>query len=295
MRDLTVLLKKISPYYGVTHQTSWNYLAPHLKKRQEQKRNCSFEGDWQKKLDLNHALPRVFSALAFAFPYPFLVPKLLNLTLSAYTCVKDYHKVVLSYLQTGVKDLKTLYPNHDFLCLVDSGKVLEKEIALSAGLGFRGKNSLIINPLLGSYFFIGVILTTASIPKVFSHSLKLKGCKDCQRCIQACPAKALDNNGLNASLCISYLNQNKKEALGNWHNFLWGCDLCQMVCPYNLKPLEKPLKDFSFRFDLKLLQANNLTNLEFDKVSKALPLKWGKKKLIVRNLQFLAKNRENVF
>lgn len=295
MRDLTILLKKISPYYGVTHQTSWSYLAPHLKKRQEQKRNCSFEGDWQKKLDLNHTLPRVSSALAFAFPYPFLVPKLLNLTLSAYTCVKDYHKVVLSYLQTGAKDLKTLYPHHDFLCLVDSGKVLEKEIALSAGLGFRGKNSLIINPLLGSYFFIGVILTTAPIPKVFSHWLNFEGCKDCQRCIKACPAKALDNNGLNASLCISYLNQNKKEALGNWHSSLWGCDLCQMGCPYNLKPLEKPLKDFSFRFDLKLLQANNLTNLEFDKVSNALPLKWGKRKTMVRNLQFLAKNRENVF
>lgn len=287
--ELQSLLSEISPYFGVSGKTAWPELQKGLEIRQALGRACGFEGDFYKKLDLNDILPGVRSYAAFAFPYPVLIPKLENLTLSSYTCIDDYHRVVLSRLKTGVEALKALYPGHEFLPLTDSGKAFEKEAALCAGLGFRGRNSLVIHPLLGSYFFIGLILSTALMSKNSSHTLSASGCGECRRCIQVCPAGALDELGLNAAKCVSYLTQKKGEAEKpkNWRQSFWGCDLCQMVCPHNLHRSVRTGEGFSFKFDLKILKTPTLSPAEFKKAAAPLALKWGGQKILIRNFQVL--------
>ncbi|NJN54384.1 MAG: hypothetical protein HC804_06290 [Anaerolineae bacterium] len=134
---------------------------------------------------------------------------------------------------------------------VDTGAILERDHAETAGLGFTGKNSMLIHPRRGSFFFLGEILTTLEIGRVrdweIDRSLNLPisqspasvSCGSCQRCLDACPTNAFPQPYvLDARRCISYLTIELKEwiprelrpLLGNW---IYGCDVCQVVCPFN--------------------------------------------------------------
>lgn len=140
---------------------------------------------------------------------------------------QDYHIVMKKKLELLENFIKEKKPEIQCYIGVDSSPIMEKALAVKAGIGFQGKNSLIINPKIGSYFFIGVILTTYSFKQ--DHSLNL-GCGDCKNCLIACPTQALSPFILDAKKCISYKTQIDKK---NIHGWVLGCDLCQEVCPYN--------------------------------------------------------------
>ncbi len=172
---------------------------------------------------------------------------------AAYAVGKDYHKIlrkkIKQFQQKIEKELGKHFLSRGFS---DSVPLLEKSFARNAGLGFFGKNTLIINKPFGSYFFICELISDLDIE---TTEEKTGTCGRCTRCIDVCPTGALDSGVLHttplldARLCISYLTIEYKgiipvelrEKIGNW---LFGCDLCQVVCPYNKKIKQTTWNEF---------------------------------------------------
>ncbi|MBK9108690.1 MAG: tRNA epoxyqueuosine(34) reductase QueG [Saprospiraceae bacterium] len=157
--------------------------------------------------------------------------------IAKYAYGKDYHKVLRKKLKEIEKWIKTNTTCKVLRYFVDSGPVLEREWAKETGLVWNGKNTLSIHPHMGSYFFLSCIFTDLE----FDYGTPIKDyCGTCTRCIDACPTNAIDSKGyvLNASKCISYLTIEKKSEIdpsfkGQLDNWIFGCDVCQEVCPWN--------------------------------------------------------------
>ena len=167
--------------------------------------------------------------------------------ISRYALSRDYHKTIKKKLKAVLKEIKIAYPDIDGRFFVDTSPVFEKKLAALAGLGWQGKNSLIINEDRGSYFFIGGIALSVYIkPDKAARNL----CADCNLCVKHCPTGALDKSGIiDANKCLSYwTTQNKNEipseikekSGGN----IFGCDICQEACPFNNNIKEIVDKEF---------------------------------------------------
>lgn len=142
---------------------------------------------------------------------------------------KDYHIIAKVFLEELSKKLKG-----ECYSFVDTGALFERGFGLKCGLGFKGKNTSLINDELGSYFNIGYILTSEK----FMYTGKLdKVCMGCNKCIENCPTKSLKDYKCNAESCISYLTQKKAvltiDEMKKIGKSLYGCEICQQVCPHN--------------------------------------------------------------
>jgi epoxyqueuosine reductase len=153
----------------------------------------------------------------------------------------DYHKVLLKRLERLDAALKDSLGPYESKCYVDTGPLVERIYARYAGVGWTGKNTCILNQKLGSWLFLGVILTSLEISDDQRAELAADRCGSCTRCIDACPTGALTApRQMDASLCISYLTIEKRgpiplelrEGIGRQ---IFGCDICQDVCPWNRK------------------------------------------------------------
>lgn len=146
----------------------------------------------------------------------------------------DYHTVLGGKLQRLAEWLSGIAPGQRCKVTVDSSPIMEKAIALSAGIGWRGANSLVLNERLGSYFLLGTLLTTVSIEP---DAPVPDGCGACRACMEACPTGALVARGvLDAGRCLSYKTSSRQGEAGpgdNLHGCFFGCDICQQACPYN--------------------------------------------------------------
>ncbi|MHB8629579.1 MAG: tRNA epoxyqueuosine(34) reductase QueG [Aggregatilineales bacterium] len=159
--------------------------------------------------------------------------------IAAYAWGADYHDTLIAHLQTLADWLQTA-SGKQAACrvYVDTGAILERSHAQQAGLGFVGKNTMLIDPRGGSYFFLGEILTDLEMDSYDSPARETQ-CGSCQRCLAACPTNAFPQPyTLDARRCISYLTIESKGVIdhelrplmGNW---VFGCDVCQNVCPWN--------------------------------------------------------------
>ncbi len=148
---------------------------------------------------------------------------------------RDYHEVLGEKLAGLVDYIESLVPDSENRYFVDRGSLLERSIAERAGLGWIGKNSLLLNPVYGSYVFLGEILTTLDLP---ADEPVGDGCGECRICIDACPNQAInEDRGIQAQLCLSQLTQKKNlpaDAYSLLGGRIYGCDTCQEVCPINL-------------------------------------------------------------
>lgn len=153
----------------------------------------------------------------------------------------DYHKVLLKRLEQLDAALKDKLGTFESKCYVDTGPIVERAYARYAGLGWTGKNTCILNQKLGSWLFLSVILTSLEVPENQGPHLAADRCGSCARCIDACPTGALTGSRqMDATLCISYLTIEKRgpiplelrEGIGRQ---VFGCDICQDVCPWNRK------------------------------------------------------------
>ena len=200
-----------------------------------------------RRADLNVILPGVRSLIAVALNYaPPLVPQALLTDprrgrISNYAWGADYHAVMIPRLQ-ALADWLREQAGEEVACrvYVDTGAILERDHAQQAGLGFIGKNTLLIHPRRGSYLFLGEVLTTLALDD-YTGPGRATMCGTCARCQVACPTNAFPRPYvLDARRCISYLTIELKGAipaelrplLGNW---VYGCDLCQEVCPFTRK------------------------------------------------------------
>ncbi|HRQ36701.1 MAG TPA: tRNA epoxyqueuosine(34) reductase QueG [Chloroflexota bacterium] len=215
-----------------------------------------------RRQDLNVILPGVQTIICVGLDYatPPLPPAIANDPsrgrISNYAWGPDYHQVMTprleelaEWLREQVRDTAPHTGVHSRV-YVDTGAILERDHAESAGLGFTGKNTMLIAPRRGSFFFLGEILTTLTIdnyqlPIVNSQ---MPSCGTCHRCLDACPTNAFPQPYvLDARRCISYLTIELKEwipmelrpLMGNW---IYGCDICQEVCPFNR--FAKPGRDW---------------------------------------------------
>ena len=151
----------------------------------------------------------------------------------------DYHKVLLRRLRIVEAKLKDRLGDFKSQCYVDTGPVVERVYAKYAGIGWIGKNTCILNQKLGSWLFLGVIATSLEVTQ--EATIPEDRCGSCRRCIEACPTNALtEPYQMDASLCISYLTIEKRgeiqeELRPKIGRQIFGCDICQDVCPWNRK------------------------------------------------------------
>jgi len=169
--------------------------------------------------------------------------------IARYAHGRDYHKVLKKLLKQLAAYINEQDPSAQTKLCVDSAPLLEKAYAVRAGLGFIGKNTTLITPQYGSYVLLGEILTNLEL----EYDQPADGtCGTCTRCIDACPTKAFAGpRELDAKRCISYLTiEHKGPIPQEFHkpmaNWIFGCDICQEVCPYN-KQFAKPLQLEAFK------------------------------------------------
>ena len=194
------------------------------------------------RADPRALLPAARSAIVVALSYhqPHRQqPTGLKGSVAMYAWGRDYHQVIANKLDQLVGLLRQkLDTPFDSRACIDTAPILEREIAAAAGLGWIGKNTLLIHPRLGSYLFLGVLLTSLEL---LADQPTPDRCGTCRRCLDACPTRAFyQPYAMDARRCISYLTIELRDAIpdqlrsavGAW---VFGCDVCQQVCPYNRK------------------------------------------------------------
>jgi epoxyqueuosine reductase len=194
----------------------------------------------KERLDPARLLPGARSVVAAALLYaPAQGDASSDARVARYAGGRDYHDVMRPRLNTLARFIEeTAGDGTRSRAAVDTSAVLERDLAAAAGLGWIGKNTNLIGPDLGSYFFIGIVLTTAELE---SDATQADRCGTCRACLDACPTQAfVEPYVLDARRCISYLTiehrgsiaADLRHGIGNW---LFGCDVCQEVCPWNRK------------------------------------------------------------
>jgi epoxyqueuosine reductase len=214
----------------------------------------------------------------------------------------DYHAVMKKRLHTLSDDLRATFPHEGFVSFVDTVPLPERELASLAGLGWIGKHSLLINRTLGSWFFLGGVGTSLDLHPPTTQRIDTDHCGSCTRCIDACPTHAITDRSVEATRCISYLTiehqglipREYHAAIGDW---LYGCDVCQEVCPHNadLQGLRNPgtaRKEYrSSRHSLPLLEILNWTHDDRTREFRGSAMKRITLDMLKRNAIIVAGNR----
>jgi len=216
--------------------------------------------------------------------------------IATYAYGEDYHFVIKRKLKSLLQFIEEKIGAIAGRCCVDSAPVLERDWAKRSGNGWVGKNTLLIHPKHGSYFFLAELIIDLEL----EYDAPMKDfCGTCTRCIDACPTDAIDSNGyiLDGSKCISYFTIELKEAIpteykGKFEDWAFGCDICQEVCPWNRfsKPHQEPA--FQPHEDLLKMKKNEweeITEEVFRKVFRKSAVKRTKYSGLKRNIKFLEK------
>lgn len=260
-----------------------------------------------KRKDPKLILPGVQSIISFALPY---IPTSQIPSegqpeygrVASYAIGKDYHEVIppllkkiIDFIQNSVQ--KTV----EYRIYTDTGPILERAFAQQAGLGWIGKNSCLIIPGFGSYVFLAEILINLPFEADLPFGSDL--CGSCTRCIQSCPTGCiLDNKTIDANKCISYLTienkneipENLREKIGEW---IFGCDICQQVCPWNVRFASPPDHNYFSAPDqyqyLDLLNLDIYQQDTFSLIFKDSPVTRAKRKGFLRNVSVVIGNLQD--
>lgn len=208
----------------------------------------------------------------------------------------DYHRVLKSKLEALIGEIKQK-KDFEYKYFVDTGPLVERELAHKAGLGYYGKNCSIINEDYGSFIFLGYILTDLDIEP--DEKILNSQCGDCQLCLRACPGQALEEYKLNAKKCISYQSQTKEmnpELKKKMGANIYGCDICQNVCPKN-KDVKKSLHDEFTPNETKgaidIEELLSMSNREFKLKYGSMAGAWRGRNILRRNASIALNNMKN--
>jgi epoxyqueuosine reductase len=254
------------------------------------------ENHFDKRTDPTKLVPGAKSVITLLINY---FPETLQNTaapkISKYAYGKDYHDIIREKLNHFFFLLKEKIGDVNGRGFVDSAPVLERAWAQKAGLGWIGKNGNLINKKQGSFFFIASLITDINL--IADETGVKDYCGTCTKCIDECPTEAiLPNKVIDGSKCISYFTIELKDALipdkmkGQFDNWMFGCDTCQDVCPWNR--FSKPNTEKGFEPIPEILHYttndwNELTEEKFKIVFSKSPLKRSKFEGVKRNITFL--------
>ena len=251
-----------------------------------------------RRADPKQILPECKSVLVLALPYSPISKNSSEFQIASYALGDDYHEVIPPRLQEIVQFIEQQVghpiPNRYY---TDTGPVLERELAQRAGLGWIGKNSMLIHPQRGSTFLLAEILLGVELEP--DEPFQTDHCGTCTRCMDACPTQCiLPNRTIDSNRCISYLTIENKgdipEALRpRIQNWVFGCDICQQVCPWNRFSLPTD-PNLEPSIPLPVLTSDlHLTSSEFNQRFKRSPIKRTKRRGYLRNLAVAVGNQKN--
>lgn len=276
--------KRLEEWLSQGMHGKMNYMANHFEKR----------------LDPVKLVPGAKSVVTFIYNY---YPKEEissedNFKIARYAYGKDYHFVIRKILKELVIDLQEKVGEFQGRIFVDSAPVMERAWAARSGIGWIGKNSLLLNRNMGSYFFLAVLISELDL---IPDNPIPDYCGSCTRCMDACPTDAIaDPYVVDGSKCISYLTIELKDEIpsqfsGKFNDWIFGCDICQEVCPWNRFARPTREKDFSPVDRIKEMKKNDWVELDeimFEELFRDSPLKRTGFKGLKRNITF-AKERIN--
>ncbi|RSI25885.1 tRNA epoxyqueuosine(34) reductase QueG [Streptococcus sanguinis] len=278
---------------GFTTADDFDYLEKSLRLAVEEGRNSGFEHkniEERIKPKLSLASAKTIISIAVAYPHKLkqqpqkTVYKRGKFTPNSWGL--DYHYVLQDKLDRLAKGIEELTADFEYKGMVDTGALVDTAVAQRAGIGFIGKNGLVISKEFGSYMFLGELITNLDIEPDQPVDY---GCGDCNRCVTACPTSCLIGDGsMNAKRCLSFQTQDKGvmdlEFRKKIKTVIYGCDICQICCPYN-KGLDNPLAteidpDLSHP---ELLPFLELSNGQFKEKFGHVAGSWRGKNILQRN------------
>ncbi|AFH49970.1 Fe-S protein [Ignavibacterium album JCM 16511] len=277
--ELTDEIEKLNLWLDKKFHAGMNYMGRNIHKRRNPK----------------EILPEAKSIISLALVYntPFSHSNDIDFgKISRYAWGKDYHLIIWEKLDQLENELKAIDSNFNSISYVDTGPVMDKVWAVKAGLGWMGKHTNIINREIGSWFFIANIICNYE----FEYSEQLPDfCGECTACIDACPTDAIvQPYVVDSNKCISYQtienkNEIDDELKGKFENWLFGCDICQEVCPWNKKfSITTSLKDFYPRNkELTYSEIMQMDEKTFKEKFSDSPIKRTRLSGLKRNAKFL--------
>lgn len=278
---------------GFTTADDFSYLEKSLRLAVEEGRNSGFEHKVieeriQPKLSLSSA--KTIISIAVAYPHKLPISpqktafKLGKITPNSWG--NDYHHVLQEKMQQLAEGIETLTQDFEYKGMVDTGALVDTAVARRAGIGFIGKNGLVISKEFGSYMYLGELITNLEIEPDQPVDYD---CGDCRRCLDACPTSCLIGDGtMNAKRCLSFQTQDKGmmdlEFRKKIKTVIYGCDICQICCPYN-KGISNPLAS-AIDPDLampELIPFLELSNKSFKEKFGHIAAAWRGKNILQRN------------
>jgi epoxyqueuosine reductase len=257
------------------------------------------ERNADKRRDVREIMPGAKSILSLALNYydGTEIDSTSDHKISRYAWGTDYHEIIPTMLRRLLEEIKQIDPNAEGKYYTDTGPLLEKAIAVRAGIGWMGKHTNVITREVGSWIFLSeIILNIALEPDTPAEDL----CGTCTRCIDACPTDAIvAPYELDARRCISYLTIELKpeqkiepELANNRNGWIYGCDICQDVCPWNRFARQTSIEEFAPRPEVISLTRNEIESMaqeEFSKRFRKSPIKRAKLAGLKRSIRSLRK------
>ncbi|WP_262484512.1 tRNA epoxyqueuosine(34) reductase QueG [Brumimicrobium salinarum] len=284
-------------YCGISKAEFLEEEAPHLAQWLKDNKNgkmAYMENHFDKRLDPRKLVPGAQSVVSLLFNYYPDQQQCADETykISKYAYGEDYHFIIKDKLKTFFQEIQDEIGEVGGRVFTDSAPVMDKAWAKKSGLGWVGKNTNLIHPKNGSFFFIAELIL--DLPLNADGPIK-DYCGTCTKCIDACPTDAITPYVVDGSKCISYLTIELKDEIpnqfkGKMENWMFGCDICQDVCPWNRfskahnVPRLKPHDDL---LDMKRTDWEELTEEVFRKVFKKSAVKRTKFSGLKRNIDFI--------
>lgn len=255
------------------------------------------ESSVAKRKDPLQIMPEAKRLLVLAYQYtpPVIPVELLNDPsrgiIARYALYNDYHDLIENKIELLVGALQQQHGEFSWKAYIDTGPILEREWATTAGLGFIGRNSNLINSRLGSYLFLAEVLVDTELP--VTEQVVKRNCARCNSCRVKCPTQAIvQDKVIDARLCISYQTIESKACIPEelrplLKNRIYGCDICQEVCPWNKNVAAQTKADFKVRPELIAPPLKSLlffTDQEFHDFFRKSPIKRVKREGFMRNV-----------